>query len=104
MKRGRFQFYDKQQVLKDIVSGKMSAGEIAEKHKITRDMVYTLKYNARKKNIIRDNIQKLDELDTVEPPNKSKAVNKIIDLAIDYADNRISLAEMSKQISLLWPY
>lgn len=66
-KRGRFIKYDKQRVLEEIVAGKMSAVEIARKHSITCGMVYTLKYQARKKNIIRDPVQRLDELDTVEP-------------------------------------
>lgn len=102
-KRGRFIQWDKQQALKDIVSGKMSAQEIADKHKITRDMVYTLKYNARKKNIIRDNVQKLDDLDAVEPPEKNRTISKIYDLAVAYKYDRLSTSEILHQLKLLWP-
>jgi hypothetical protein len=63
-KRGRFIAYDKQAVLYDIVRGMKSAQQISQEHNITSGMVYTLKYNARKKNIIRDPVARVNDLDT----------------------------------------
>jgi transposase-like protein len=66
-RRSRFIRYDKQRVLEEIVHGKLSAQEIAEKFGITRDMVYTLKFQAKKRNLIKDPIKRLDDLSPVEP-------------------------------------
>lgn len=46
--------YDKQAVIDDLVSGKLNAQEIAEKHGITKTSVYTLKYAAKKRGLIKE--------------------------------------------------
>lgn len=45
--------YDKQAVIDDLVSGKLNAQQIAEKHGITKTSVYTLKHEAKKRGLIK---------------------------------------------------
>lgn len=99
-RRGRFIKYDKQQVLQEIVDGRMSAAEIAEKHGITRDMVYSLKFAAKKKNIIRDPVQKLDDLDAIEPRCKKGGpyAHEIHLLAQDYSSGVIGGVSFRKKL------
>lgn len=100
MRRGRFIVYDKQKVLEDIVSGKLSAQAIADRHGITRDMVYSLKHAAKKRNIIRDPSQMLNDLDAVEPRTASPIapVNAIYNLAQEYKEGMISPASFYKGV------
>lgn len=100
MKRGRFIKYDKQKVLQLIVDGKLSAQEIADSYGITRNMVYTLKYTAKKKNIIRDPVSMLDDLDPVEPRavKRVATVNVIYNLAQEYKEGMISPATFYKEV------
>lgn len=39
-------------MIDDLVSGKLDAGQIAEKHSITKTSVYTLKHEAKKRGLI----------------------------------------------------
>lgn len=99
-RRGRFIKYDKQAVLQDIVDGNMSAYSIAQKHGITRDMVYSLKFSAKKKNILRDPVQKLDDLDSVEPKvsRKGPYAHEIYLLAQDFASGNMSGVNLYQKI------
>lgn len=98
-RRGRFIQYDKQQVLQDIADGKMSASSIAEKHKITRDMVYTLKFTAKKKHILRETSPKLDDLDPIDIKKVRPTAHEVYLLAEDYAQGKISGASLFKKLT-----
>lgn len=101
-KRGRFIKYDKQQVLQDIVNGALSAKAIAKRHGITRDMVYSLKYAAKKKNIIRDPTTKLDDLDYVEAKAKKQvSAHDVYLLAEDYAAGKLSSVSFYEKLKLM---
>jgi hypothetical protein len=107
-KRGRFIRYDKQAVLQEIVDGKFSAGEIAERHNITRGMVYTLKYQARKRKIIRDPVPRLDDLDPVEPKTflgpvpLEHPINRVFKLAQRYKIGDLSAEGLLAGITEIW--
>lgn len=103
-KRGRFIKYDKQQALQDIVDGKLSAKAIAKKHGVTRDMIYTLKYNARKHNIIRDPAQKLKDLDWIEPRRKKEVTAlEVYLLAEDFAAGKLSGFALHEKLKTMLP-
>lgn len=97
-RRGRLKFYDKQRVLEEIVSGDYSAAEIAKKHDITRDMVYSLKFAAKKKNLIKDPVVKLDDLDPVERRIKGLTLpSKIMELARQFKSGTLDDFEFMRE-------